>query len=746
MAFISIIVPVYNVQSYIRACLESVIDQSFSDFEIVVVDDCTPDHSGRIVDDMAAGDVRIRPIHLEANVGLGMARNAGVAAATGEYILFLDGDDTFAPGSLKAIADKLRVSNLPEVLIYNYSRVWWDGRQAVSWGAELLANLSVGVFRPQEHRRLFNLLPIACNKAYRRDFLQQLDVHFQTGLYEDISYTYSVLLNARTAVALNRVVLLYRQRRSGNILGTTSPRHFDVFAQYDRVFAEADRLSISEGMRRHLFDIMVNHYVTILQHAGRLAKSDRRRFFAQASSSVDRHTPDAEGDHQQNRPSNIRARLFRRKSYRSFALYSWVDQRRVPTRRFIGRIYWPVRRTVRRIRAVGRLYYVFARLRPVDPTLVVFSEYWGTGFGCNPKAIFDARPVVAPHLKAVWIIEKSKAAGLPAGVAHVAPNSLKQWVVLARAKYLVNNVNFPGAFVKRPGQKMIQTMHGTPLKHVGLDVMGHDVAGNAIDPKRVAPRKGNQLVATDAARSRQEFVDLLRRSDNWDFAVSSNPYSTEVWGHAYPCNYTWLEYGYPRNDALVNATNVEVQASRARLGVRPDQHVVLYAPTYRDVAGDTSLRIDFADLINHVSDDFVFVVRAHHTTTLGPRINDLVSSGRVIDGSALPSIIDCYLSADLLITDYSSVMFDYAVLNRPIVIFADDWEAYQEARGTYFDLLANPPGAVAISQAELVKVFVDRKFNDADSLQRLAEFRERFCSVDDGQAARRIIERAMLDR
>ena len=135
MAFISIIVPVYNVQSYIRACLESVIDQSFSDFEIVVVDDCTPDHSGRIVDDMAAGDVRIRPIHLEANVGLGMARNAGVAAATGEYILFLDGDDTFAPGSLKAIADKLRVSNLPEVLIYNYSRVWWDGRQAVSWGA-----------------------------------------------------------------------------------------------------------------------------------------------------------------------------------------------------------------------------------------------------------------------------------------------------------------------------------------------------------------------------------------------------------------------------------------------------------------------------------------------------------------------------------------------------------------------------------------------------------------------------------
>ena len=180
-------------------------------------------------------------------------------------------------------------------------------------------------------------------------------------------------------------------------------------------------------------------------------------------------------------------------------MYSWVDQRRVPTRRFLGRIYWPVRRTVRRVRAVGRLYYVFARMRPLDPTLVVFSEYWGTGFGCNPKAIFDALPEVAPQLKAVWIIEKDKAGQLPVGVAHVAPNSLKQWVVLARAKYLVNNVNFPGAFVKRPGQLMIQTMHGTPLKHCGLDVMGHDVASVAIDPKRVAPRKGEQIVATDAA-------------------------------------------------------------------------------------------------------------------------------------------------------------------------------------------------------------------------------------------------------
>ncbi len=747
MAFFSIIVPVYNVQSYLRAAVESVLEQDFEDFEVVIVDDCTPDHSGQIADELACADSRVRVLHLEKNVGLGQARNTGVEAAHGDYILFLDGDDTFAPGSLKAIAEKLQRNQLPEILIYNYSRVWWDGKEAVSWGAELLANLSVGTFRPQDHRRLFNLLPIACNKAYRRDFLQALGVQFPTGLYEDISYTYAVLLNAQRAVSLNRVVLLYRQRRSGgNILGTPSPRHFDVFAQYDRVFVEADRADVSDGMRKHLYDIMVNHYVTIIRHRGRIAKAERKRFFAAASESSRKHYPKNSDEHGKNLPSNIRGKLFRNNSYTTFKLYSWVDERRVPTRRFVGKIYWPVRRTVRKVRAVGRLWYGFFRMLPIKKNVVVFSEYWGTGYGCNPRAIYEAMPLHAPNLTAVWVIEKDKVSKLPPGVKHVAPNTLKQWAVFARAKFFVNNVNFPGAFKKRPEQIVIQTMHGTPLKYCGLDVMNNAVASSAIDPKRVAPRKGDQVVALDPSRSRQEFADLLRRSDNWDYAISSNAYSTEMWGHAYPCQYTWLEVGYPRNDVLVNAGVNDIAEARARIGVRADQKVVLYAPTYRDVEGDSSLRINFEELIGRVDDSYVFILRAHHTTTLGPKVKELVKSGRVIDGSAFPSIIDCYLAADVLITDYSSVMFDYAVLNRPIVIFADDWEAYGDARGTYFDLLETPPGAVATNQAQVNEIFAAELFASAESNERLRAFRARFCEFDQGTAAQQVIERVMLQK
>jgi CDP-glycerol glycerophosphotransferase (TagB/SpsB family) len=326
----------------------------------------------------------------------------------------------------------------------------------------------------------------------------------------------------------------------------------------------------------------------------------------------------------------------------------------------------------------------------------------------------------------------------------VSPDSPRRWRYFARATYFVNNVNFPGVYVKRPGQVHIQTMHGTPLKYCGLDVMRSAVASSAVAPMRTLPKQDGQVVATDDARNRQEFTDLLRRSDRWDYALSSNAYSTEMWSHAYPCSYEWLELGYPRNDALVRATPDDVARARASLGVEPHQTVVLYAPTFREAIGDTSLRIDFADLVERVPDDYVFLVRAHHTTTLGPKVKALAASGRIIEGSSLPAILECYLAADLLITDYSSVMFDYALLDRPIVIYADDWDQYREARGTYFDLLAEPPGPVAMNQRELAAILSDRTFREEPAREQLAAFRARFCSFDDGNAAERVIRRVML--
>lgn len=744
VALFSVIVPAYGVQAYLRAAIDSVLTQDFTDVEIIAVDDCSPDLSGSILDELAQQDPRVRVIHLAENAGLGGARNAGVAAATGQYVLFLDGDDTLAPGSLAAIADRLEVGEFPELLIYNYARVWWDGRTAVSWADEILATLSPQVFVPRDHLRLFNLLPIACNKVYRRDFLQSLGVTFPPGYYEDIHFTYTVLLSAQTAVSLNRVVLLYRQRRAGSILGSGSPRHFDIFGRYDEVFDELDRRDVDLGVRKHLYDVMVNHYVTILSHNDRVPKALRPEFYAQARESISRHAQDWSSVTRQNKASNLRAQIFLTRPYWAFRVYNRIDSWRKPVRRGIGRVYWPARRALKRVRSVGRLYYKALRLLPIDENLVLFSEYWGGGYGCNPRAVFEQLPRTAPHLRGAWLIDDAKAALLPPGTEHVAPGSFRRFMLFARAKYFVNNVNFAGSYVKRPGQIHIQTMHGTPLKLVGLDVMSSTVASTAVDPVRQPRRSGGKVVPIDEARSKREFENLLRRSDRWDYAVSSNAYSTEMWSHAYPCGYTWLESGYPRNDALVNATVDDVVAARSLLGVPPGSRAILYAPTFRETVGDTSMRIDVAGLLDELGDDWVVIVRAHHTATAGPVMKALIEAGRVVDGSKVAEILPCYLAADILVTDYSSTMFDYALLDRPMITYADDWPTYQETRGTYFDLLAAPPGLVARNQRRLVEILATGAYDGDEARALRAAFRARFCQYDDGQAADRIIRSVML--
>ena len=123
----SLIVPCFRVQGFLRECLDSVLEQSFRDIEVIAVDDRSPDGSGAILDEYAARDPRVRVLHLPENVGLGRARNAGLPYATGDYLLFLDSDDTLTAGALGAIADRLAEAGDPDVLVFDYARTYWWG-------------------------------------------------------------------------------------------------------------------------------------------------------------------------------------------------------------------------------------------------------------------------------------------------------------------------------------------------------------------------------------------------------------------------------------------------------------------------------------------------------------------------------------------------------------------------------------------------------------------------------------------
>jgi CDP-glycerol glycerophosphotransferase len=248
-----------------------------------------------------------------------------------------------------------------------------------------------------------------------------------------------------------------------------------------------------------------------------------------------------------------------------------------------------------------------------------------------------------------------------------------------------------------------------------------------------------------AAAKGLDFDALLARVDKWDYSLSANSHSTRMWERAYPSRYTPLDYGYPRNDVYYSARSADIRAIRDRLGIAPGRRALLYAPTHRDYEAGWTPRLDLASLADALGEDTVVLVRGHYFygATASP-LAELRRAGRVLDVSSYDPVEELALASDALITDYSSIMFDYANLNRPIVIYADDWETYAKTRGVYFDLMAEAPGQVARTQAELTEILTTDAWQDESAHKSLDVFRSRFCEFDDGRAAERVVRRVFL--
>jgi CDP-glycerol glycerophosphotransferase len=218
-----------------------------------------------------------------------------------------------------------------------------------------------------------------------------------------------------------------------------------------------------------------------------------------------------------------------------------------------------------------------------------------------------------------------------------------------------------------------------------------------------------------------------------------------MWERAYPSRYVSLDHGYPRNDVYYTAGAGDIRTVRDRLGIAPGRRAVLYAPTHRDYEAGWTPRLDLATLADRLGDDTVLLVRGHYFYGgAASPLTDLRRTGRIIDVSSYDPVEELCLAADVLVTDYSSIMFDYANLDRPIVIHADDWETYRTTRGVYFDLMAEAPGPVARTQQELTEILTTDAWRDESAAKTRAVFRRRFCEYDDGRAAERVVRRVFL--
>ncbi|MFF1453711.1 CDP-glycerol glycerophosphotransferase family protein [Streptomyces sp. NPDC058274] len=371
-----------------------------------------------------------------------------------------------------------------------------------------------------------------------------------------------------------------------------------------------------------------------------------------------------------------------------------------------------------------RLYHeVFTRL-PVKKGLVVFESHLGRQYSDSPRAIYEEMRRQGLDFEAVWSYTGAPD-GFPADATLVRRWSLPYLKALARAEFWVDNQSYPLKLTKRPETTYLQTWHGSALKRMGFD-----------EPEW-------------KLRTRTQQDEQQRTLDRFDRFLIRSEHDVRTLARAFRLQEkTLLRVGYPRNDALVQAKEREEKSGirergplAAELGIPDDRTVLLYAPTFRQREGKQrrfELPFDVQRFADTYGDRYVLLVRSHYLNhvVLPPSVR-----GRVIDVTAHHDMTPLLALADGLITDYSSVMFDYALLDRPMFFFVYDYEEYvHEGRGTYFDLLERAPGPVVRTEDELHAVLGSLD----EQIVKYAAARERFVAdfgeYDKGTAARSVVD------
>ena len=354
----------------------------------------------------------------------------------------------------------------------------------------------------------------------------------------------------------------------------------------------------------------------------------------------------------------------------------------------------------------------------------VYNSFEGR-YSDNPRALYEALRRRGGAHSHVWLADPAHAAGLPGGVATAAYGTPEGRAALEAADVLIANTHTDVVWTKRPRAVYLQTWHGTPLKRIHWDVLW-------------APPGRLERLSQDVAR--------------WDHLVSPNRASTPLLRGAFRYEGDVLETGYPRNDVLSGPDRDAIRAAvRAELAIAEDRTVVLYAPTWRDeevfgpdetpLATEFRLAFDIDAFTEQLGDDHVLLLRLHYMLSSRFRAAE---HRAVRDVSLYADISRLYLAADVLVTDYSSAMFDFAVTGRPILFYTYDLADYQSrARGFYFDFTPVAPGPLLTTSQEVVDALRDLPVVSERYGKAYARFRARFCHLEDGHASDRVLDRLL---
>ena len=726
MTKISVIIPAYNVEAYIGRCLDSLVNQTLSEIEVLVVNDGSRDNTAAVVQEYVERyPDKVRLFTVE-NGGAASARNHALPHVTGEFIGFVDSDDYVQPTMYESMY-KAAMDKDADIVCAGYCRVMEDAINNKPFGNKNIRAEEVFDQNVYEQPLLFDEVPYLWNKIFRADIIKNngLTFHKDLRIYEDLVFTYTAFMYAKKISRIDAVVYNYIVYRNESLTFSFTEKRFDIFKATAHLLAayEAEG-KLDDNMRQALLYAILKHIYVILEHpTGWRDKKLKRRYIREVFAFLDREFPEWKAHdyyrlqeknvHQYTSPSHWRRAV--------------LIGRQVTVEKVKDRLKGKIKGGLRFLAGnrQGALFEKMSR-KPIQDKAVFLYSQQGKNLHGNMFYLLKAMATdaaYASHTLYVGVYPDSKDAfshllsqyGLSERAVLVENGSRRFIEVLARSRYLFSDTSLPPYFAKRDGQVYLNTWHGTPLK-----TLGKATANDFFD----IPNLQKSFILADYLLYPSEYMRDIMIDDYMLKGLAQNRI---------------LLCGYPRNEVFLSGDAAKIRRDFGLEG----KTLYAYMPTWRgsvrnvDGASQQEQLLGYLQEIDRgLTDGEILCVNLH------PYVRSAIDFDEFVHIRQFPTDVETYdfLNAcDGLITDYSSAFFDFAITRKPILLFAYDEEEYLRERGMYLDIRTLPFPRVTTA-AELLAA-LRKPVTDPEGYER---FVDTYCRYDAPDISARICRQVVL--
>ena len=690
---ISVIIPAYNTEEYIENCIQSVINQTYQDYEIIVVNDGSTDRTLEKIKNCQKKNDKIKIIDIK-NHGQGYARNKALKQAEGDYVLFLDSDDFIEPVTLQVCIKRIE-EDQSDLVVFDWKEYLYNKEKYRYVNKDKFFNRRT--LEGEEIAELFKIKHyFTVNKLYAKRFLLENNIWYGEGhIYEDNPFWVKVVIYAK------KVSLIHSPLYNVGIAKVSTTRSNLNTNKHSEDYIEAIRKiinTIQENPDMN-YDYLYNYIMKKfnLYYRRRVPRKYHKQFIYDFVEVMSDMVP--------LKNENIKNTLIRTgckynlfKEKKKFQFY--IVYQLFVIKRKLKEIKKKYSNKYRRLKRKAKTFFKILKNEPSTfngreykkarqeelGTTILFMGFDNKYTG-NSRYLFEEMQKCKTEdiyfvTESDEIDEKYK----------ILPESQEMYEKLYHAKIVIFESWTPTKYKKKEGQVWIQLWHGTPLKKMLFDSEEKEIIENS--PKHKI----------------QKYNDIKK----WDYLLVDNPNITPYFKTSFLIDeQKILNYGYPRVRYLLeNKENAELKNKiKEKAGLAKNKKIVVYLPTWRDYNYgkqeedfDRDYMLNSNKLKAEINDDDYIIVEKNHVYLRGNDENTIQNV--TIETQEL------LLIADYLITDYSSVMFDAFAIDLPVLIFANDYTKYSKSRGVYEDMWEELKPFVSENEKDLAIMLKQYQINE----------------------------------